>query len=37
MSKPKGSVSKKIEQKLKEYFAKIKIINDTQQRNTGVK
>ena len=28
MSKPKGSVSKKIEQKLKDYFAKIKILND---------
>lgn len=37
MSKPKGSVSKKIEQKLKDYFAKIKVINDTQQRNPGVK
>jgi len=37
MSKPKGSVSKKIEQKLKDYFAKIKTLNDTQQRNTGTK
>jgi len=37
MSKPKGSVSKKIEQKLKDYFAKIKTLNDTKQCNTGVK
>ena len=37
MSKPKGSVSKKIEQKLKDYFAKIKVLDDTQQRNSGTK
>jgi hypothetical protein len=37
MSKPKGSVSKKIEQKLKDYFAKIKVLNDIKQYNTGTK
>ena len=37
MSKPKGTVSKKIEQKLKEYFAKIKANADTKQCNTGTK
>jgi hypothetical protein len=37
MSKPKGSVSKKIEQKLKDYFAKIKVLNDIKQCNTGTK
>lgn len=37
MSKPKGTVSKKIEQKLKDYFAKIKVLDDTKQRNTRVK
>lgn len=36
MSKPKGTISKKIEQKLKEYFAKIKA-DDIKQRNTGTK
>lgn len=31
MSKEKGTVSKKVEQKLKEYFAKIKQDDNTQQ------
>lgn len=31
MSKDKGTVSKKIEQKIKEYFAKIKQDANTQQ------
>lgn len=36
MSKPKGTISKKIEQKLKEYFAKIKA-NDIKSNSTRAK
>lgn len=37
MSKKKGTVTKKIEQKIKDYFAKIKLLNDIKQHSKGTK